>query len=323
MVGDLPKRRYKEVGSTMPGTIPGFDLDPFAPRSNFFVYFSISFCHFFCASEAGTSAREEASVVREPRFEAHMAAVQGVNNMTLSQQEKMYTAVQTNCVIVSAGFGAPTNSVIQSKRALAPAPERNTVLIANNTKRKIQFMSHSGPPVQPASVARRNARERNRVKQVNNGFAALRQHIPANVLAAFAPAGSPAQSTSRGANKKLSKVETLKMAVEYIRSLQQMLEDHEADLSSKSEDNCDNRFYASSPDPISQQYASYPLILPTPPSSESSVSPTPSHTSDASSGTVFTTATVYKQYGYENYEPHSPEDEELLDAIFSWQQNSW
>ncbi|KAF5303567.1 hypothetical protein FQR65_LT08168 [Abscondita terminalis] len=264
------------------------------------------------------------------REEMLMAAVQGVNNMTLNQQEKMYDVVPASCIIVNAGYGqASTNSVIQGKRVLAPAPERNTVLITNNSdircKRKIQFIPHSGSNIQPASVARRNARERNRVKQVNNGFAALRQHIPSTVLSSYSPQ-SANTSTGRGANKKLSKVETLKMAVEYIRSLQQMLEDHEAEISSKSpiSDNAisENRFYTSSPDSISQQFTNYPLILPTPPASESSSSPTPSHTSEGSTPTVFTTATVYKRYGYDNYDPHSPEDEELLDAIFSWQQNS-
>ncbi|KAF5277895.1 hypothetical protein FQA39_LY06047 [Lamprigera yunnana] len=265
------------------------------------------------------------------RVEMHMATVQGVNNMTLNQQEKMYNAIQANCVIVTSGYAqSSTNSVIQGKRALAPAPERNTVLITNNSdircKRKIQFIPHSGPNIQPASVARRNARERNRVKQVNNGFAALRQHIPPTVLTAYSPQNANTAATGRGANKKLSKVETLKMAVEYIRSLQQMLEDHEAEISSKnaiSENNIsENRFYTNSPDTISQQFTNYPLILPTPPASESSSSPTPSHTSEGPTPTVFTSAAVYKRYGYDNYDPHSPEDEELLDAIFSWQQNS-
>ncbi|KAK4887306.1 hypothetical protein RN001_003577 [Aquatica leii] len=71
------------------------------------------------------------------------------------------------------------------------------------------------PP--PPSVARRNARERNRVKQVNNGFANLRQHIPNYIAAAFE------SNTGKGGNKKLSKVETLRMAVEYIRSLEKLL----------------------------------------------------------------------------------------------------
>lgn len=66
------------------------------------------------------------------------------------------------------------------------------------------------------SVARRNARERNRVKQVNNGFSMLRDHIPPEIADTFEQAG-------RGNAKKLSKVETLRMAVEYIKSLEQML----------------------------------------------------------------------------------------------------
>lgn len=74
---------------------------------------------------------------------------------------------------------------------------------------------------QAVAVARRNARERNRVKQVNNGFAALRQHIPAEIAELFE------QAVAKGATKKLSKVETLRMAVEYIRQLEDMLESHE------------------------------------------------------------------------------------------------
>ncbi|XP_031240536.1 achaete-scute homolog 2 [Mastomys coucha] len=62
-----------------------------------------------------------------------------------------------------------------------------------------------------AAVARRNERERNRVKLVNLGFQALRQHVPHG-----------------GANKKLSKVETLRSAVEYIRALQRLLAEHDS-----------------------------------------------------------------------------------------------
>ncbi|KAL7644626.1 UNVERIFIED_CONTAM: hypothetical protein RMT77_004166 [Armadillidium vulgare] len=77
-------------------------------------------------------------------------------------------------------------------------------------KRKINFGVNYVVSPQPAAVARRNARERNRVKQVNNGFATLRQHIPGASKA-----------------KKISKVDTLKQAVDYIRSLQELLEDHD------------------------------------------------------------------------------------------------
>ncbi|XP_070591743.1 achaete-scute homolog 2 [Erythrolamprus reginae] len=61
-----------------------------------------------------------------------------------------------------------------------------------------------------AAVARRNERERNRVKLVNLGFQTLRQHVPNGAAA-----------------KKMSKVETLRSAVEYIQALQQLLDEHD------------------------------------------------------------------------------------------------
>lgn len=85
--------------------------------------------------------------------------------------------------------------------------------------KKRRVSDGSSAKVKPApavSVARRNARERNRVKQVNNGFSMLRDHIPPEIADTFEQAG-------RGNAKKLSKVETLRMAVEYIRSLEKML----------------------------------------------------------------------------------------------------
>lgn len=57
-----------------------------------------------------------------------------------------------------------------------------------------------------ASILRRNERERNRVKLVSDGFANLRRHIPTQPV-----------------NKKLSKVETLRTAIEYIKHLQRVL----------------------------------------------------------------------------------------------------
>ena len=53
-------------------------------------------------------------------------------------------------------------------------------------------LGYAIPPPQPAKVARRNARERNRVKQVNCGFELLRSHIP-----------------SAAKHKKMSKVRAL------------------------------------------------------------------------------------------------------------------
>lgn len=54
------------------------------------------------------------------------------------------------------------------------------------------------------SISRRNERERRRVRNVNNGFQELRKRIPQG-------------------EKKMSKVETLRSAVRYIRDLQELL----------------------------------------------------------------------------------------------------
>lgn len=56
------------------------------------------------------------------------------------------------------------------------------------------------------TAVRRNERERNRVKMVNLGFSTLRQHVP-----------------NGAKNKKMSKVETLRSAVDHIKNLQKLL----------------------------------------------------------------------------------------------------
>lgn len=80
-------------------------------------------------------------------------------------------------------------------------------------KRRIHFnnLSYTLSQPQPQAVARRNERERNRVKLVNSGFTNLRQQLPNGVN-----------------NKKMSKVETLRSAVDYIRQLQTLLDEHDA-----------------------------------------------------------------------------------------------
>ncbi|XP_075972442.1 achaete-scute complex protein T3-like [Anticarsia gemmatalis] len=176
-----------------------------------------------------------------------------------------------------------THLQAQAPRRLAPAP-----VDANRCKKRSYL--HQPYPTQPASVARRNARERNRVKQVNNGFAALRQHIPSAVAAALAG--------GRGSSRKLSKVDTLRLAVEYIKSLKKLLEDSEEGCETQSGLSYNN---SSSGGPH------------TPPLSEESHSPAPSLVSESSAGPSCHDA-------YESYEPMSPEDEELLDVISWWQQ---
>jgi hypothetical protein len=62
----------------------------------------------------------------------------------------------------------------------------------------------------PGAVLRRNARERDRIRNVNDAFDELRDHVP---------------NGDAGRGRKISKVETLKSAIEYINALKDLLGD--------------------------------------------------------------------------------------------------
>ncbi|XP_010564663.1 PREDICTED: achaete-scute homolog 1 [Haliaeetus leucocephalus] len=125
----------------------------------------------------------------------------------------------------------------------------------------------AGSQQQPAAVARRNERERNRVKLVNLGFATLREHVP-----------------NGAANKKMSKVETLRSAVEYIRALQQLLDEHDA---------------------VSAAFQAG-VLSPT-------ISPSYSHDMNSMAGSPVSSSSSDEG----SYDPLSPEEQELLDFT-SW-----
>ncbi|XP_043483273.1 achaete-scute complex protein T3-like [Leptopilina heterotoma] len=128
-------------------------------------------------------------------------------------------------VIVSTGTLTTGSDV---KMALQQQQQQQQQLQQGCKRSKMyQTTPYGTVPHQPASVARRNARERNRVKQVNNGFAKLRQHIPQSVAQALGGNTAGTHGGARAGSKKLSKVETLRMAVEYIRSLQLLLDDQD------------------------------------------------------------------------------------------------
>lgn len=67
--------------------------------------------------------------------------------------------------------------------------------------------------LEPAFIQKRNERERQRVKCVNQGYAKLREHIPGAT-----------------ADKRMSKVETLRAAIRYIKHLQHLVEEHEVSV---------------------------------------------------------------------------------------------
>lgn len=95
---------------------------------------------------------------------------------------------------VSSLFSAPGNDYTSPGSSPTPSRHRTRCRTPQCVKKE------------HASILRRNERERNRVKLVSDGFANLRRHIPTQPV-----------------NKKLSKVETLRTAIEYIKHLQRVL----------------------------------------------------------------------------------------------------
>lgn len=121
----------------------------------------------------------------------------------------------------------PLSEIINSGNLSGPSNStQENILKHVMKKRKVQERQSRNKTPQAIAVARRNARERNRVKQVNNGFAALREHIPESIAENFE------QSSCKNSAKKLSKVETLRMAVCYIKELESMLCEIESNTNS-------------------------------------------------------------------------------------------
>ncbi|XP_069013067.1 achaete-scute homolog 4-like [Embiotoca jacksoni] len=79
--------------------------------------------------------------------------------------------------------------------------------------RRLPYFPFHGPigvcdySFEPAFIRKRNERERHRVRCVNEGYARLREHLPQEFE-----------------DKRLSKVETLRAAIDYIKHLQGLLD---------------------------------------------------------------------------------------------------
>nr|QNN94673.1 achaete-scute A1 transcription factor [Malacoceros fuliginosus] len=91
------------------------------------------------------------------------------------------------------------------------SPDDDTEIL--RCKRRIQFAGRLGVLQQrnPKQMAKRNERERNRVQTINSTFETLQAYLP------------PGYIQPKPKNKKMSKVEVLHAAINYIRNLQEVL----------------------------------------------------------------------------------------------------
>ncbi|GBP65472.1 Achaete-scute complex protein T4 [Eumeta japonica] len=176
-------------------------------------------------------------------------------------------------------------------------------------RKKYSYKSNPYTGAQAASIARRNARERNRVKQVNDSFNALRKRLPAAVISALSG------GSRRGSGKKLSKVDTLRMVVQYIKYLQSIIEESDAASGVRSESEGNNYAQAQTSyedDGFVYGHSPYPESVPSPVSSECSSGVSSAHSSGVQQ---------LGGYQFSSEDQLSPmDDDELLDAISWWQQ---
>ncbi|XP_047989981.1 achaete-scute complex protein T3-like [Leguminivora glycinivorella] len=196
---------------------------------------------------------------------------------------------------------------------IAPAPEMkySNVDMQDFEQKKYNYKTSPYSGAQAASIARRNARERNRVKQVNDGFNALRKRLPAAVVAALSG------GARRGSGKKLSKVDTLRMVVEYIKHLQQILDESDAALGIKRDTpatsmelpyDVDEGIFAGRSSPYSES-------VPSPAGSDCSSGVSSSYSSGNAPCSEYTT-----RYHHDTQHFSPMEEDDLLDAITWWQQ---
>ncbi|KAH9525033.1 hypothetical protein Btru_000156 [Bulinus truncatus] len=134
----------------------------------------------------------------------------GGSMSTISIPVSAYHDPANNVITITPYILLKTTTVAEQMQALrqekkiGKAPEPPTGAL--RVKRRADLSKLGLPEPKPASVSRRNARERNRVKQVNQGFETLREHVP-----------------NGKKNKKMSKVQTLRSAAQYIKDLYMIL----------------------------------------------------------------------------------------------------
>lgn len=138
--------------------------------------------------------------------------------LKLSVESTQSDLKTTNILLLGRKRSQPTEDTTDGELSIKKRSKKKACVNAAN----LAFQ------MEPSAVARRNERERNRVRMVNDGFSCLRQHIP------YFPD-----------KKKLSKVETLRCAVAYIKHLQDLITEHDSSSSeslanSSSENECKN-----------------------------------------------------------------------------------
>lgn len=148
------------------------------------------------------------------------------------------TAVATTSDEITPSFRPPSSTIAPIQ---TPLPQTKSVRKAKAAKAK--------PKAAPLSKYRRktaNARERTRMREINSAFENLRKCVPLSISSA----------TPASTNEKLTKITTLRMAMKYIRTLNDVLNQPAAASfnggnSSGDDNSCTSQFISDHLNPMS------------------------------------------------------------------------
>ena len=138
----------------------------------------------------------------------HQLAQIDIKNIQLINQQ------QTNLAVNNLPISNTATTIKSQSQITKYSYRKNKNQLHNNQSKPYSLPSiNDHQIIKSKSISKRNERERKRVRNVNLGFQKLRQRIP-------------------NTEKKMSKVETLRSAVKYIRELQESLNQNGSDSSS-------------------------------------------------------------------------------------------
>lgn len=139
-----------------------------------------------------------------------------INNFTIKKNEKYSLRQRGQRKTITCKQAKTVSSSSSRNRAKINNGVNNglTAIVGVKDKAVKEKPKQRAAPLSKYRRKTANARERTRMREINQAFETLRQSVPIVV------AGSPAQTT----NEKLTKITTLRMAMKYIKILSDILE---------------------------------------------------------------------------------------------------
>ncbi|XP_011681646.1 helix-loop-helix protein 6-like [Strongylocentrotus purpuratus] len=147
-----------------------------------------------------------ATIVQHPPSISICSSIPQITSDIISKPTNTSSACKTRSQTNSNLHKLKRKSVSRNTNSTEPASAAGPGGEKGGSVAKASAVRTAPKEKEPHLVQRRNARERRRVQLVNDGFIRLRRKIP-----------------TEPRNKKLSKVKTLRSAINYILHLQQMI----------------------------------------------------------------------------------------------------